>query len=228
MLQYFWKALCSSVLIMAVLLSGYRFLCAPKVKPGDSITVFVRYGDYGDTVIEIKERLRALGYEISSETPVYDLQTAEAVRRFQEASGLVANGIVTPETLSKLGLTNELESLIAYERERFLATVIDAVIPDAPYLVRVALAGIILKRCETVGFSNDPVSVVFGEPSLRDAYLGDFVNEPSHESRQAVIDALEGMSPCPEALYFYRSETVDTFLKQRNVVYRNGSYIFAI
>ena len=60
-------------------------------------------GMTGEQVRRTQERLSALGYlSASFVTGVYDEQTAQAVRRFQQANGLTADGVAGSATQSRL------------------------------------------------------------------------------------------------------------------------------
>lgn len=61
----------------------------------------------GIDVRNVQERLTELGYYQGEITGVYDRETAQAVRNFQEAFGLLADGVVGPETWNAIGLSEE-------------------------------------------------------------------------------------------------------------------------
>lgn len=58
-----------------------------------SYPVFLMQGDRGEAVYRLQRQLTALGYETGGLTGVYDLATARAVRRFQEDTGFVCDGV---------------------------------------------------------------------------------------------------------------------------------------
>mgnify|MGYP000085471595 CR=1 FL=1 len=58
----------------------------------------------GPDVENVQERLTDLGYYDGAINGVYDKPTAEAVRAFQEAFGLTADGVVGPITWEAIGL----------------------------------------------------------------------------------------------------------------------------
>lgn len=62
---------------------------------------FVRAGDRGTQVVNIQQRLAAAGFS-SGEKGVFDEATEDAVRQFQQAKGLKADGIVGSQTLAVL------------------------------------------------------------------------------------------------------------------------------
>jgi len=61
----------------------------------------------GIDVRNVQERLKELGFFEGEITGVYDRETAETVRRFQEQNGLLADGVVGPDTWNAIGLSQE-------------------------------------------------------------------------------------------------------------------------
>ncbi|TVP63020.1 MAG: cell wall-binding protein [Nodularia sp. (in: Bacteria)] len=59
-------------------------------------------GDQGPSVRNLQEQLQAVGFFQANITDVYDFYTEGAVRRFQQAHGLVVDGIVGVRTRQKL------------------------------------------------------------------------------------------------------------------------------
>ena len=62
----------------------------------------LRYGDRGDDVKELQERLKKLGYYTGSIDGKYGSGTEKAVRSFQERNGLTADGVAGKKTLAAL------------------------------------------------------------------------------------------------------------------------------
>ena len=62
-----------------------------------------RLGDIGDTIRDLQERLRGLGFDPCDDEPGrYDDHTAGAVRDFQRARNLAVDGIIGPDTWREL------------------------------------------------------------------------------------------------------------------------------
>ncbi len=64
--------------------------------------VLLREGDRGEAIKSLQKVLEALGYSAGSADGIFGSQTRSAVVRFQKDSGLLADGIVGPSTLSNL------------------------------------------------------------------------------------------------------------------------------
>lgn len=68
-----------------------------------SVDLVLREGSTGSAVRALQEKLKALDYYSGTVTGRYGRLTREAVRRFQRANGLTADGIAGPKTLTALG-----------------------------------------------------------------------------------------------------------------------------
>jgi murein L,D-transpeptidase YcbB/YkuD len=86
---------------------------ARKLQPGDS----------GAEVVALRNRLIAMGFMRRTASASYDERLTAAVRRFQAAHGLAADGIAGKSTLAELNVPPERRLaaiIVAMERERWL------------------------------------------------------------------------------------------------------------
>ncbi len=80
-------------------------------------------GATGNAVVALRNRLVAMGYLVRTPEATFDPMMEDAVRRFQAAHGLDADGVVDRETLAEINRPAEdrLKSVIvALERERWM------------------------------------------------------------------------------------------------------------
>ncbi len=80
-------------------------------------------GDTGPAVLELRNRLIAMGFMQRTASPEYDRNLADAVRRFQAAHGLEVDGSAGQGTMRQINVSMEqrMQSVIvAMERERWL------------------------------------------------------------------------------------------------------------
>ena len=80
-------------------------------------------GARGDAVVALRDRLRRMGYLGRSVTALYDDEITKAVRAFQEAHGLQADGVAGPDTMRAINasVSERLgQVLVAMERERWM------------------------------------------------------------------------------------------------------------
>jgi hypothetical protein len=66
----------------------------------------LRLGSKGAAVVELQKKLAAKGFSPGAADGDFGPKTLAAVKAFQKANGLVADGIVGPKTWAKLGVTN--------------------------------------------------------------------------------------------------------------------------
>ncbi|MFO7154032.1 MAG: peptidoglycan-binding protein [Caldicoprobacter oshimai] len=69
----------------------------------------------GIDVQNVQQRLKELGFYEGDVTGIYDRETAEAVRRFQQQNGLTADGIVGPDTWNAIGISPEFLGFFSSE-----------------------------------------------------------------------------------------------------------------
>lgn len=80
-------------------------------------------GDTGSNVVALRDRLVAMGFMSASLEGQFDAKLQSALRAFQTAHGLSADGVAGPATLAAVNVsaTDRLKSiLVAMERERWL------------------------------------------------------------------------------------------------------------
>ena len=83
----------------------------------------LRFGDSGDDVVAIRNRLFDQGYMPNSISTKFDKNLLKAVQKYQSDNGLIPDGIVGEGTILELNISAEqrLSSIIvALERERWL------------------------------------------------------------------------------------------------------------
>ncbi len=83
----------------------------------------LRFGDSGDDVVAVRNRLFDQGYMSNSISTKFDKRLLKAVQKFQSDHGLIPDGIVGEGTILELNIKAEqrLSSIIvALERERWL------------------------------------------------------------------------------------------------------------
>ncbi len=83
----------------------------------------LEYGDTGPNVIRLRDRLVAMGYLRPTASPEFDAAMLGAVRAFQTAHGLEADGVAGNGTLTEINrpASDRLKAVyVALERERWL------------------------------------------------------------------------------------------------------------
>ncbi|KKI89401.1 N-acetylmuramoyl-L-alanine amidase [Bacillus sp. SA1-12] len=84
---------------------SYGYKVSKGSVPATSNGATLKKGDRGPAVAELQRKLTALGYNTKGVDGVFGSNTDKAVRQFQKARHLVADGIVGPATRKALGGT---------------------------------------------------------------------------------------------------------------------------
>ena len=82
-----------------LLLFGYVYYL--KTVENASLEVLSRYGSTGEEVKQIQTRLKEWGYYKGNVDGIYGSATQKAVKDFQRANGLAADGIAGEKTLEQ-------------------------------------------------------------------------------------------------------------------------------
>ena len=93
-------ALLTAFCMLLILAAGLRTAYAATYRQGSS----------GEAVRTIQTKLQRWGYYDGEVDGVYGSSTAEAVKWFQQANGLTADGVAGPATLRALGMETEADA----------------------------------------------------------------------------------------------------------------------
>lgn len=112
---------------------------------------------------------------------------------------------------------------------RLLAQMIEAEAGGEPYTGKVAVGAVILNRVESPLFPDSIEGVLFEPWQFEPVLNGTFWREPSAESWQAAIDAVNGVDPTGGALYFWNpvKSGYQPFLESRPSAGWIGNHRFA-
>ncbi|MBQ2839826.1 MAG: spore cortex-lytic enzyme [Oscillospiraceae bacterium] len=190
------------------------------------ITVYKR-GSRGEGVAEIQNVLLSEGLYSGSADGIYGAKTEAAVRSYQERYGLSVDGIAGEKTLTHMGLA-ETAAEDAYANDLYLlARIISAEARGEPYMGQIAVGAVVLNRVKHPSFPNTIAGVIYQNGAFSALYDGQF-NEPiSEESRRAAIDALNGVNPVSDAIYYYNPRTAtNKWIRSRPVIREIGGHVF--
>ncbi len=131
----------------------------------------LRVGSQGTDVTELQSTLKLLGYFAGSVNGVFEENTAQAVKRFQQAAGIEADGVVGTATWNRLFPTSEPVAANAAPRPTTPVTESRPVRPEPapagefPILRRGAKGEAVRglqNRLTAIGVYNGEIDGVFG------------------------------------------------------------------
>lgn len=197
---------------------GKRVLCLTlgvlllAAAPGAMAATY-RQGSTGEQVRTIQDKLKRWGYYNGEVDGVFGSATRKAVVAFQQKNGLVADGIVGPNTLRALGMSvsgsgGSSSSTSAQDHDvALLAKVISAEARGEPYAGQVAVGAVILNRIEHPSFPSTLAGVVY-QPGAFTCMADGQIDQPVAESaRRAAYEALSGSDPSGGAIYYFNPST---------------------
>lgn len=199
-----------------------------------SVTISVwatsRRGSSGSEVRQIQEKLKRWGYYSGSVDGIYGSGTEKAVKKFQKANGLTADGIAGKATLNAMGITSKSSSSGGGNGSNNLNLLSKVVYSEArgePYVGQVAVAAIVLNRVSNSSFPNTVAGVVYQSGAFDAVSDGQINLTPDSTARKAAQDAINGWDPTYGCIYYFNPSTATSkWIWSRPQVITIGKHIF--
>ena len=192
----------------------------------------VAWGDKGDQVTLIQQKLKQYGYFSSTVDGVFGKQTYDAVVWFQRKNGLKVDGAVGESTAAALGitLTGSVSAASYNESETYLlGRLVHGEARGEPYVGKVAVAAVVLNRVKSPSFPNTISGVIYQSGAFDAVSDGQINLTPDEDSLRAARDALNGWDPTGGCLYYYNPATATNgWIWSRIVQLSIGKHNFAI
>ena len=193
----------------------------------------VAWGDRGENVTRIQQRLRQYGYMTAPADGIFGQATYEAVVWFQKKNGLTADGVVGPATAAALGvtLTGGGSAAASYHESEIniLARLVHAEARGEPYVGKVAVAAVVLNRVRSAAFPNTISGVIYQAGAFDCVADGQINLTPDSDSLRAARDAMNGWDPTGGCIYYYNPATATSaWIWSREVRLSIGRHSFAV
>ena len=192
----------------------------------------VAWGDKGDQVTLIQQKLKQYGYFSGTVDGVFGKQTYDAVVWFQRKNGLKVDGAVGESTAAALGitLTGSVSAASYNESETYLlGRLVHGEARGEPYVGKVAVAAVVLNRVKSPSFPNTISGMIYQSGAFDAVSDGQINLTPDEDSLRAARDALNGWDPTGGCLYYYNPATATNgWIWSRIVQLSIGKHNFAI
>ena len=213
--------------LIAALMTFALFLSF--VRPDAAV---VAWGDKGDQVTLIQQKLKQYGYFSGTVDGVFGKQTYDAVVWFQRRNGLKVDGVVGESTAAALGVTlaGSVSAASYNESETYLlGRLVHGEARGEPYVGKVAVAAVVLNRVKSSSFPNTISGVIYQAGAFDAVADGQINLTPDEDSLRAARDALNGWDPTGGCLYYYNPATATNgWIWSRTVQLSIGKHNFAI
>jgi N-acetylmuramoyl-L-alanine amidase len=195
-----------------------------------------RQGSKGDAVKSVQTALLNKGYSsVGKADGVFGPKTTTAVKAFQKANKLTADGIVGPATLKALGLSNlsapatgGVGKYTAAE-VTLLARCIYGEARGEPYTGQVAVGAVILNRVRHRDFPGSISGVIYQPYAFTAVSDGQINLTPNQSCYNAARDAMNGWDPTYGCIYYYNPRTATSqWIFSREVKLTIGQHRFAV
>ncbi|CAG7595099.1 Spore cortex-lytic enzyme [Paenibacillus solanacearum] len=183
----------------------------------------MKKGARNEHVLDLQERLTALGYLKNGTTGYYGSMTTEAVRQFQTARKLPSDGVADEATVSSLKqAAAPTETALDH-----LARIIYAEARGESFDGQVAIGAVVLNRVQSTIFPDTIEEVILQPGQFSAVKDGQFELSPSEDAYTAAKKALNGSDPTNGALYYYNPKTAKaSWSKARTPIAKIGNHVF--
>ena len=190
-----------------------------------------RRGSSGSEVRKIQEKLKRWGYYSGSVDGIYGSGTESAVKKFQKANGLKADGIAGKATLNAMGISSSNSSSSSGGNNsndlNLLSRVVYSEARGEPYVGHVAVSAIVLNRVSHSSFPNSVAGVVYQSGAFDAVSDGQINLTPDSTARKAAQDAINGLDPTYGCIYYFNPSTATSkWIWSRPQVLTIGKHIF--
>lgn len=224
------KKIIISIVAIALIILGYVYY----ININASIETLSRYGSTGSEVKQIQQRLKDWGYYKGAVDGIYGSKTQQAVKYFQKANGLKADGIAGEKTLAAIGINSSGGSKTTSTASNssdlnLLSRLVYGEARGEQYIGQVAVAAVVLNRVSSPNFPNSVAGVIYQKGAFDVVSDGQINLSPNSTARSAAQDALNGWDPSNGALYYFNPATAtSSWIWSRKQTLKIGKHIFCV
>jgi N-acetylmuramoyl-L-alanine amidase len=183
----------------------------------------LKQGAQSEHVVDLQQRLNALGYFKVGITGYYGLITTNSVKKFQQEHDLSATGDADDVTLTKLKKAVSSNPNVVEQ----MARIIHSEARGETFQGQVAVGAVVLNRVQSSQFPDSISDVIF-QPGQFSAILdGQYNLKPDFSAYQAARVALNGVDPTNGALFYHNPKiATSAWSLKRPAVATIGNHIF--
>ncbi len=211
------------------------FIFCTCIFPSISEAASLKVGSRGSSVKTLQSKLKRWGYYSGSVDGIFGAQTEAAVKSFQRANRLEADGVVGQKTAKMLGLdigqttttSTSGQTSATSSNVYLLARLIYGEARGEPYKGQVAVGAVVLNRVESSSFPNSISGVIYQSGAFSIVADGQINLAPNETAIKAARDVINGWDPTNGCLYYYNpAKTTNKWIYSRPVMLTIGEHVF--
>ena len=219
------RALCWGCALALIFCAAGGYFYTESQKSREAAAALSKYGSTGEEVRQIQAKLKAAGYYTGAVDGIYGAKTRDAVKAFQKACGLTADGVAGPRTLLYLGITSA--SAYSSSDAYLLAKLISAEARGESYTGQVAVGAVVLNRVAHPSFPDSVAGVIYQRGAFSCVTDSNWNVSPTATAQKAARDAMNGWDPSGGAVYYYNPRTAkSSWIRSRPVITVIGNHVF--
>lgn len=179
-------------------------------------TVF-KLGANSNVINSVQESLEDKGYKIDDKNGFFGLETLAAIIKFQDSSGLYISGTIDTDT--KKALLGESSVQYSEEDLYWLSRIVHAESQGESFQGKLAVANCVLNRVKSDEYPDSIKEVIFDTKygvQYQPTVNGSIYETPDSDSINAAKDALSGVNPVGDCLFFFNPDTASNFWISEN------------
>jgi len=183
----------------------------------------MKTGIRSENVLDLQERLSALGYFKVGVTGYYGSVTEESVRKFQKDNKLLVDGEADEDTVAKLKQKAKPKQSTLEQ----LAHIIYSEARGESFEGQIAVGSVVMNRLNSSAFPDSISEVIFQPGQFTAVDDGQYWLTPNKSAYDAAQEALKGTDTTKGALFYYNPElATSSWSKARAKIKKIGNHIF--
>jgi N-acetylmuramoyl-L-alanine amidase len=183
----------------------------------------MKTGSQSEHVLDLQDRLSALGYLKEGATGYYGSVTEQSVRNFQKDYKLPVNGVADEATVSKLNNKAKPKQSTLDQ----LARIIYSEARGESFEGQVAVGSVVMNRVQSPDFPDSISEVIFQSGQFTALDDGQYWLTPNQTAYRAARAALNGTDTTKGALFYYNPAiATSTWSKARPKISKIGNHVF--
>jgi len=176
-----------------------------------------RLGSENSQIMTVQNALENKGYEINDKSGFFGLKTLAAIIDFQDRTNIEISGTINEQT--KRALLKDSDTGNSNEDLYWLSRIVHAESQGESFEGKLAVANCVLNRVKSTQYPNTVKEVIFDTKygvQYQPTSNGTIYQTPDESSVKAAKEALSGVNPIGDCLFFFNPAIATNFWISEN------------